>query len=79
VTVNRHLRRVRASSARSIGRLAALAMITLTLSSGAMAQSEQEISCMQLQQELAAVQGGGDNAGALADLDQQIAQQDRIY
>jgi len=59
--------------------MAALAVITVTLSSGAMAQSEQEISCMQLQQELAAVQGGGDNAGALADLDQQIAQQDRIY
>jgi hypothetical protein len=64
---------------RSIGRLAALAAITLMLSSGAMAQSDQEIRCMQLQQELSATQGGGGDGGALADLDQQIAQQDRIY
>jgi Protein of unknown function (DUF2865) len=44
-----------------------------------MAQSEQDIRCMQLQQELAAARGGGANAPQLADLDQQISQQDRIY
>jgi len=79
VIVNRHLRRVRAPSVRSIGRLAALALVGLTLSSAAMAQSEQDVRCMQLQQELAAARGGGQNAPQLADLDQQIAQQDRIY
>jgi len=34
---------------------------------------------MQLQQELAAARGGGENASQLAGLDQQIADQDRIY
>ena len=34
---------------------------------------------MQLQQELAAARGGGANAPQLADLDQQISEQDRIY
>lgn len=34
---------------------------------------------MQLQQEMAAARGGGANTGELANLDQQIAQQDRIF
>ena len=79
VTVSRHLRRVRASSVRSIGRLGALALLCLMLSSGAMAQSEQDIRCMQLQQELAAAQGGGAGGADLARLQQDIAEQDRIY
>ena len=79
VSVSRHFRRVRASSVRSIGRLGALALLCLMLSSGAMAQSEQDIRCMQLQQELAAAQGGGAGGADLARLQQHIAQHDRIY
>jgi hypothetical protein len=58
--------------------LAAL-VLAVALSGEARAQSEQEFRCMQLQQELAAAEGGGANAGELAALDQEIAQQDRIY
>jgi Protein of unknown function (DUF2865) len=86
VSVNRHLRRVLASSARSIGRpsLLALALCGLVAAAGsglALAQgmSDQQIRCLQLQQELAAVQGGGANRDDLARLEQQIAQQDRIF
>jgi hypothetical protein len=41
--------------------------------------SDQQIRCMQLQQELAAVQGGGAGREDLAGIEQQIAQQDRIF
>lgn len=66
---------------RSIGRPGALALALglLAVPNVTLAQSEQDIRCMQLQQEMAAARGGGANAGELANLDQQIAQQDRIY
>jgi Protein of unknown function (DUF2865) len=84
VSVHRHFRRVLAPSARSIGRLSLLALGCLAFSGGglstsALAQSEQDIRCMQLQQELSAAQGGGANAGELANLEQMIAEQDRIF
>lgn len=42
--------------------------------------SEQQVRCMQLQQELAAAQGGGGaNRADLAAIDQQIAQADRVF
>ena len=81
MNVHRHFRRVIAPSVRSIGRPGALALaLGLLAAPGvSLAQSEQDIRCMQLQQEMAAARGGGANAGELANLDQQIAQQDRIY
>jgi hypothetical protein len=83
VSVNRHLRRVFASSVRSIGRpgLAVLAFAALAASGAALAQglSEQQIRCMQLQQDLAAASGGGPGGEELARLEGQIAQQDRIF
>lgn len=86
MSVNRHLRRVVASFVRSIGRPAALAPVCalgvlfgLVSPGPALAQTEQDYRCMQLQQELAAARGGGGNAAELANLDQQIAQQDRIF
>jgi hypothetical protein len=83
VSVNRHLRRVFAPSARLVGRsgIVALAFIGLAASGGALAQgmSEQQIRCMQLQQELAAASGGGAGGEELGRLQQEIAQQDRIY
>jgi uncharacterized protein DUF2865 len=81
VNVHRHFRRVIAPSVRSIGRpgAVALALGLLAAPGVTLAQSEQDIRCMQLQQEMAAARGGGANAGELANLDQQIAQQDRIY
>lgn len=85
MSVHRHLRRVFASSARSIGRKGALALALsgLALAGGAgiaWAQvTDQQIRCMQLQQDLAAAQGGGFGGEELARIEQQIAQQDRIY
>lgn len=83
MSVNRHLRRVFASSVRSIGRpgVVALALIGLAASGGALAQgvSDQQIRCMQLQQELAAASGGGGGGEELGRLQQEISQQDRIY
>jgi hypothetical protein len=54
----------------------------LWLLGGALAQegmSDQQIRCMQLQQELAAASGGGAGGEELGRLQQEIAQQDRIY
>jgi len=81
VNVHHHFRRFIAPSVRSIGRPGALALALglLAVPNVTLAQSEQDIRCMQLQQEMAAARGGGANAGELANLDQQIAQQDRIY
>ena len=81
MSVHRHFRRVVISSARSIGRPVALALaLGLVAAPGAgLAQSEQDIRCMQLQQEMTAARGGGANAGELGMLDQEIAEQDRIY
>jgi hypothetical protein len=87
VSVNRDLRRVVASSKLPIPRprLAAIGLCGLALAGGAglaWAQgiSEQQMRCMQLQEELAAVQrGGGANPAEIARLDQQIAQQDRVF
>jgi hypothetical protein len=41
--------------------------------------SDQQVRCMQLQQELAAARSGGANRDDVAQIDQQIAQQDRIF
>jgi hypothetical protein len=79
VGIHRHFRRIPAPSARSFGWLGLLAFACLAFSGGAQAQSEQDFRCMQLQQEMAAARGGGLNGAELADLDQQIAQQDRIF
>jgi hypothetical protein len=82
VSVNRHLRRAFASSARSIRRPGALALVLVAFTApGAVwaQMSDQQIRCMQLQQELAAARGGGAGGAELARLEQQIAEQDRIY
>jgi uncharacterized protein DUF2865 len=87
VSVHRSLRRVIASCVRSIGglRVAVLAVCGIGIMGGAglvLAQgaSDQQIRCMQLQQDLASAQGGG-GAGrdALPGIDQQIAQADRVF
>ncbi len=87
--VNRDFRRVIASSIRSIGgrRLAAFAlggMVAVAAGAGlALAQgaNDQQIRCMQLQQELVSASqgGGGGSSDDLARLDQQIAQNDRVF
>jgi len=68
---------------RSIGRpgVVALALVGLAASGGALAQgvSDQQIRCMQLQQELASASGGGGGGEELGRLQQEISQQDRIY
>jgi Protein of unknown function (DUF2865) len=82
---NRNFRRLTASPVRSIGRprLAALAVCGMAIAGGAglaLAQSDQQIRCMQLQQDLAAAQGGGGaDRGDLGRIDQQIAQADRVF
>jgi len=58
--------------------LTALGCVALT--GHALAQSEQDIRCMQLQQELAAARGGGGaNAAELAALNQEIGQATQVY
>lgn len=62
----------------------ALALSALILSSGGLAlaqgMSEQQVRCLQLQQELAAAQGGGGaNREEVARVEQQIAQVDRVF
>lgn len=79
MSVHRQSRRVLAPSVRSIVCLGLLALASMALSADAHAQSEQDIRCMQLQQEMTAARGGGGNAPDLSDLEQRIAQQDRIY
>ena len=85
--VNRGFRRVIASSIHSLGgrRIAAFALGSMVAAAGAglaIAQgaNEQQIRCMQLQQELvSASQGGGGSSDDVARLDQQIAQNDRVF
>jgi Protein of unknown function (DUF2865) len=65
-------------------RLAMLALCGAAVVSGAglvLAQgmSEQQIRCMQLQQELASAQGGGVGREELPRIEQQIAQADRVF
>ena len=87
VRVYRGLWRVVASSVRSIGgralpcsRSAAGRRRAARVLPWRKALSEQQIRCMQLQQELAcAPQGGGGNSDDLARIDQQIAQTDRVF
>jgi hypothetical protein len=80
-----NFRRLIVSPVRSIGRarLVALLLCGGALAGGAslaLAQSDQQIRCMQLQQDLAAAQGGGGaNSGDLARIDQQIAAADRVF
>jgi hypothetical protein len=86
VSVCRDFWRVLASSLRPASpRLAVLALCGVGVVGGAglglaQALSEQQIRCMQLQQELAAAQGGG-GAGReeLPQIEQQIAQADRVF
>ena len=62
--------------------LALLALCGVAIMGGdslAQGASEQQIRCLQLQQELASAQGGGANRDDLARLDQQIAQADRVF
>ncbi len=87
VSVCRDFWRVLASSVRPTAgpRLAVLALCGAGVVGGAglgLAQglSEQQIRCMQLQQELAAAQGGGGaNREDLGRIEQQIAQADRVF
>src|SRR3990170_6246646 len=87
VSVCRDFWRVLASSVRPTAgpRLAVLALCGAGVVGGAglgLAQglSEQQIRCMQLQQELAAAQGGGGaNRADLGRIEQQIAQADRVF
>src|SRR3990170_1017589 len=87
VSVCRDFWRVLASSVRPTAgpRLAVLALCGVGVVGGAglgLAQglSEQQIRCMQLQQELAAAQGGGGaNREDLGRIEQQIAQADRVF
>src|SRR3990172_556326 len=65
-------------------RLAVLALCGVGVVGGAglgLAQglSEQQIRCLQLQQDLAAAQGGGGNREDLGRIEQQIAQADRVF
>src|SRR5262245_20477561 len=85
VSGKRNFRRLIASSVRPIGcaRLVALLLCGAALMGGsglALAQTDQQIRCMQLQQDLAAAQGGwGADHGDLARIDQQIAAADRVF
>jgi Protein of unknown function (DUF2865) len=85
VSGKRNFRRLIASPVRSIGRARLLALLlcgaALTGGSGvALAQTDQQIRCMQLQQDLAAAQGGGSaDRGDVARIDQQIAAADRVF
>jgi hypothetical protein len=87
VSVHRHFRRIFASSARPVGwrPLAALAVMGVATAAGAalayaQGMSEQQMRCMQLQQELAAVRGGGGpGREEVGRIDQQIAQADRVF
>lgn len=85
VNAKRNFRRLIASPVRTIGRArpVALALSGAALMGGAplaLAQTDQQIRCMQLQQDLAAAQGGGGaNSGDVARIDQQIAAADRVF
>ena len=87
VSVSRDLWRAVASFVRPAGwpRLGMLALGCAGLVGGAdpspaQGVSEQQIRCMQLQQELAAAQGGGGaNRADLANIEQRIAQADRVF
>ena len=86
VSVCRDFWRVLASSVRPTAgpRLAVLALCGVGVVGGAglgLAQglSEQQIRCLQLQQDLAAAQGGGGNREDLGRIEQQIAQADRVF
>ena len=70
---------VRSFGGRGFGVLALCGAAMAGGSSLALAQSDQQIRCMQLQQDLAAAQGGGGNREDVARIDQQIAQADRVF
>jgi hypothetical protein len=65
--------------ARAFAGLTALAFGCLAFLGDGFAQSEQDIRCMQLQQELNAASGGGANNPELASLNQEIGQATKIY
>lgn len=84
LSVSHDLWRVLASLRPSgAARLAALAFCGVGLVGGtdpASAQSEQQVRCLQLQEELAAAQGGGGaNREELGRIEEQIAQADRVF
>ena len=61
--------------------IAALAVCVTAAGAGfVLAQeSDQQLRCMQLRQELASAQGGGGNRAALPGIDRQIAEANRVY
>lgn len=59
--------------------LAALALGCVTFTGDSFAQSDQEIRCMQLQQELNAASGGGANSPELIALNQEIGQASQAH
>ena len=79
----REHRRMAPLALRSLGRMSALALCgVFVLAAGtlsfAQGVSEEQMRCMQLQQELAA-QGGGGGREELGRIEQQIKEQDRIF
>jgi hypothetical protein len=87
LSVYRELRRGLASPLRPLGaaRLGALALSGAMILGGAglafaQGMSEQQVRCLQLQQELASARGGGGaNREELGRIEQQIAQADRVF
>jgi hypothetical protein len=63
-------------------RLVAIALCGAAIAGGAgiaLAQTDQQIRCMQLQQDLAAAQGGGAGREELPRIEQQIKEYDRVF
>ena len=86
VSVRRDLWRAVASFVRLAGgwpRLGVLALgftgLAASAGPGLGQVSEQQVRCMQLQQELAAAQGGGGSRADLSRIEQQIAKADRVF
>jgi hypothetical protein len=85
VSLDRELRRVFAPFVRPVGRRGAamLALCGMLIAGGglALAQglSDQQIRCMQLQEELAMARGGGGGGEDFGRIEQQIAQADRVF
>jgi hypothetical protein len=85
VSIDRGIRRKLASLAQAAGGkrsvMLALGLGAVSVAGVALAQglSDQQIRCMQLQQDLASSVGGGASGDDVARIDQQIAQADRVF